>query len=177
VTEKPISEALGSTPEETNQLINLINSGVKLKRVYVDRNVSARHKFFTKQNKEKLEFIYEPLDEASIHFCSVCFAKAEHKESMTKDKDYARYLCTRCRDKTTRESKPKTSRIKNYVRIAGHSRMYPSLTIEQVEAMYKAYQAAQEANKDVNETGNVGGEPGNTVEGASSPQNPDGEPN
>lgn len=146
----PISELLGSTPEETKQLKSL-----------TDVKASA-FKGVALWSKQKFEYLpldedergyYTTLDVAEVfqpRRCNHCIVNfAEHKEVMTSidlngnefnpDPNYKKYLCTECRDKVSQPKKKTEVRERVYHRYAGYHRSKPSLTPEEFKEQEAKY--------------------------------------
>lgn len=137
----PLSEILGSTPEETKEV-----------------NAAAKEKVVIKTFKgvsTKMEFEYRPLREDELYYesiedginfiytrrCNVCLEPAEHGQVTEADPYYIKYLCTVCRDKAAAPKKVKEVRETKMVRYAGFHRSKPSYTADEFEIIKKNMEA------------------------------------
>jgi hypothetical protein len=114
----PVSELLGSTPQETQE----VKDAFKVVLPCFKGTVLP------------MSFEYSPLDVVGLK-CNNCGDNAEHKETTEADPNYIRKLCTQCRDKASAPKKKKNKRPLKYVRVAGHSKRKPSYTIEEFEQL------------------------------------------
>jgi hypothetical protein len=137
----PISELLGSTPEETQQL----KDQAKVVFPAFKGTGAWSVQRFEYVPMDESEFGYTVGDKVFQQKCAECYMFAEHKQVMVSvgingeefnpDPNYKRFLCTPCRDKANRPKKQKPSRLGKYVRYAGYSRKKPSYTAEEFEEL------------------------------------------
>lgn len=129
--QKPLSEVLGSTPQETAELTE------KFKKVMP----------CFKGTVLPMQFTFEPLnDEDGTHRCFKCLEPAENKETTEADPFYRAFYCTICRDKGNAPRKPKEVREVNYHYYAGYHRSKPSLTRDEY-LLIVAAQASREKSR------------------------------
>lgn len=139
----PISELLGSSPEETKEL----KEQFKVTFPAFKGTAVWSMQRFEYVPMDEAEFTYTVGDKTFQQKCNQCFDTAEHKQVMVAvgingeefnpDPNYKRFLCTSCRDKANKPKKEKRSRIGKYVRYAGYSSHKPSYTAEEFEELQK----------------------------------------
>lgn len=126
--QKPLSEVLGSTPQETAEVKEKFKVVIPC----------------FKGTVLPMQFTFEPLNEEDgTHRCFKCLEPAEHKETTEADPLYRAFYCTICRDKANTPRKTKEIREVKYSRYAGYHRNKPSLTVDEY-LLIVAAQASRE---------------------------------
>ena len=143
----PLSEILGSTPEETAAVKPIVKTfkGIMTKMVFEYRPLTEDELSWQAPGAIEDNDIYH-------RKCNNCLELAEHAEVTEADPYYIRYLCTVCRDNTTAPPKPKVERETKMFRYAGFHRSKPSYTPDEFEIVKKRMEAKIQEAKEQNET-------------------------
>jgi hypothetical protein len=168
-TVTPLSEVLGSTPEETAAIKPIIKTfkGVSTKMAFEYRPLTVLELTYNVKNKKHTykdsepECIAcgafgptedsDPCEIAVKRRCNGCLEFAEHAQVTEADPYYIKYLCTVCRDKASAPPRVKEKREPKMVRYAGFHRSKPSYTADEFETIKKNMEAKIKEIKETNE--------------------------
>lgn len=146
MTSKPLSEVLGSTPEETAAVKPVVKTfkGISVPMVFEYRPLTDMEMAWQAPGAVEDNAIYR-------RRCNECIGNfAEHGQVTEADPNYIRYLCTVCRDRASEHKKVKTVRETKLVRYAGFHRSKPSYTADEFEIVKKNMEAKIKEAKEKN---------------------------